>query len=84
MVPTYKESENCTNLVLAQPGNFYILVVEGNSTDGTGEFAEGLAARVSERMSVLHGEGKKAPGGVLAGAHVLARRTRMGLNVRLQ
>lgn len=62
VVPTYKESENCTNLVLAEPSNFYFLVVEGNSTDGTGELAEGLAAGFQRGSLCCTGKARKHRG----------------------
>jgi dolichol-phosphate mannosyltransferase len=76
VVPTYNERENIANFVhavLAQPGDFDVLVVDDNSPDGTGAIADDLATRFPGRISVLHREGKEGLGrAYLAGfKHVL-------------
>jgi dolichol-phosphate mannosyltransferase len=61
IVPTYNEAENIEPLVeaalapleLAAPGSHRILIVDDSSPDGTGELADGLAAR-HEADEVLH------------------------------
>lgn len=56
IVPTYNEAENIEHIVgdiLEQPVPVDVLVVDDNSPDGTGDLADGLAARY-ERVSVLH------------------------------
>lgn len=60
IVPTYNESENIEQLstqILAQDERIELLVVDDASPDGTGELADGLAAR-NTRIHVLHREGK--------------------------
>jgi len=60
VVPTYNEVENLERLVaavLAHEG-FYLLVVDDNSPDGTGDLAEQLKARYPGRLDVLHRAGK--------------------------
>jgi dolichol-phosphate mannosyltransferase len=64
IVPTYNEAENIERLVsetLAQPAPLHIVVVDDNSPDGTGQLADGLAARHT-RVSVLHRPGKMGLG----------------------
>jgi dolichol-phosphate mannosyltransferase len=56
IVPTYNERENLSRLaqrLLALPVRVDLLVVDGNSPDGTGKLADELAARHSE-IHVLH------------------------------
>ncbi|MFD9597950.1 polyprenol monophosphomannose synthase [Kitasatospora sp. NPDC059973] len=58
VVPTYNERENLPVLAglladLKLPG-LRLLVVDDNSPDGTGEVADGLAARAPGTVSVLH------------------------------
>jgi len=56
VIPTYDESDNIEPLVrsiMALHDEFYILVVDDNSPDGTGDIAEDLA-RSCPRLSVLH------------------------------
>ena len=76
VVPTYNERENIENFVKsvrAQPGEIDVLVVDDNSPDRTGEFADCLAARFPGSVSVLHRERKEGLGpAYLAGfQHVL-------------
>ncbi|MFJ4029273.1 polyprenol monophosphomannose synthase [Paenarthrobacter sp. NPDC089989] len=58
VVPTYNEKENLPVLVnqLASLGlsNFYILVVDDSSPDGTGNVADNLAQKSNGKLSVLH------------------------------
>ncbi len=61
IVPTYNERENLPRIVqrlLALPVNVDLLVVDGNSSDGTGTLADELAAKHPE-IHVLH-EAKKS------------------------
>lgn len=60
IVPTYNEKENIVDLVtqlLELPVKAYVIVVDDNSPDGTGDLADKLAAD-SERVSVIHRAGK--------------------------
>jgi len=62
VLPTYNEAENLPKIVgqllaLDLPG-LEILVVDDNSPDGTGQIADELSARHSERIHVLHRPGK--------------------------
>jgi len=61
IVPTYNERENLPRLVprlLSLPAKLDLLVVDGNSSDGTGQMADELAAKHPE-VHVLH-ETKKS------------------------
>jgi dolichol-phosphate mannosyltransferase len=61
IVPTYNERENLLRIVprlLSLPAKVDLLVVDGNSTDGTGKMADELAAKHPE-VHVLH-EAKKS------------------------
>jgi dolichol-phosphate mannosyltransferase len=65
VLPTYEERENLDRVVegvLAQPGEFSVLVVDDSSPDGTGAAADALAARLPGRVSVLHRERKEGLG----------------------
>lgn len=56
VTPTYNERESLPRLaerVLASPASVDLLVVDDSSPDGTGEWADGLAAR-EPRVHVLH------------------------------
>ena len=60
VIPTYNEAGNLGSLVeqvLAQDPRLEVLVVDDRSPDGTGQIAQGLAAKES-RVSVLHRDGK--------------------------
>ncbi len=60
ITPTYNEAENLPNLVsalFALPLDLYILVVDDNSPDGTGQVADRLAGSDS-RVRVHHRAGK--------------------------
>ncbi len=58
IIPTYNESKNLPVLIqelfnLNIPF-LHVLVVDDNSPDGTGQVADALAKKYSEKMSVLH------------------------------
>jgi dolichol-phosphate mannosyltransferase len=61
VLPTYDEAENIEAIVAAAwevlrgaaPNGFHILIVDDGSPDGTGQLADGLAARLAE-VEVLH------------------------------
>ena len=60
ILPTYNEAENLEKIVpeiLEADDRIDVLVVDDASPDGTGELADGLAAR-EERVRVLHRSGK--------------------------
>ena len=60
ILPTYNEAENLEKIVpeiLEADDRIDVLVVDDASPDGTGELADGLAAR-EERVRVLHRDGK--------------------------
>jgi dolichol-phosphate mannosyltransferase len=64
VVPTYNERENLPPLVqrvLALPAPVHLLVVDGNSTDGTSQLADELAAK-HPAVHVLHEAGKNGLG----------------------
>ena len=64
IIPTYNECENLepiTTAVLAAEPRVDILVVDDNSPDGTGQLADGLAAK-NPRIRVLHREKKEGLG----------------------
>lgn len=78
VVPTYNERENIESLVeqlLALPLALYVLIVDDNSPDGTGDLADTLAARNDARVSVIHRPAKLGLGtAYVAGfEHALAR-----------
>jgi len=63
-LPTYDERENLPPMVeaiLAAVPQVDILVVDDNSPDGTGQLADGIAAR-EPRVHVLHRRGKEGLG----------------------
>jgi len=64
VVPTYNERENLpplTSRLLAGPVPVNLLIVDGNSPDGTGRLADELAAK-HPRIHVLHEKEKKGLG----------------------
>ncbi len=64
IVPTYNERENLARIaqrLLALPVPVDLLVVDGNSPDGTGKIADELAAKHPE-IHVLHQPGKNGLG----------------------
>ena len=64
VVPTYNERENLSPLVqrlLKLPVPVDLLIVDGNSMDGTGKVADELAAKHPE-IHVLHEAGKNGLG----------------------
>jgi dolichol-phosphate mannosyltransferase len=64
IIPTYNESENLARLVdiVLSQGPFDVLVVDDHSPDGTGELADALAVRYTDRVGVLHRAGKQGLG----------------------
>ncbi|MCD6355691.1 MAG: polyprenol monophosphomannose synthase [Anaerolineaceae bacterium] len=62
IIPTYNEAENLPELVKAlfdlPLDNLNILIVDDNSTDGTGQIADSLASAHPSRLSVMHRAGK--------------------------
>ena len=62
VVPTYNERENITGLVGAVRSHGYrVLIVDDQSPDGSGEVADGIAAR-DPAVSVLHRSAKRGLG----------------------
>ena len=64
VLPTYNERDNLERIALAILGALpqaQLLIVDDSSPDGTGELADGLAAREA-RISVLHRPGKEGLG----------------------
>lgn len=64
VIPTYNEQENVEKLielVLSQPVDVEVLVVDDDSPDGTGELAEAIAAR-EPRVHVIRRPGKMGLG----------------------
>lgn len=75
VVPTYNERSNLEQLiprVLGQLPDIELLVVDDGSPDGTGEYADEVAAS-NDRVHVLHRPGKMGLGSayVLAFKHIL-------------
>jgi dolichol-phosphate mannosyltransferase len=64
VIPTYNEAQNLAALVesVLDQVYFHVLVVDDNSPDGTGSIADGLAARYSPYVAVLHREAKQGLG----------------------
>lgn len=62
VIPTYNEAENLPPLaaeLLALPvPDLRIIIVDDGSPDGTGEVAEGIAARMPDRLAVVHRQRK--------------------------
>lgn len=64
VVPTYNEKENLSRIVhrlLSLPVPVDVLIVDGNSNDGTGKIADDLAAKHPE-IHVLHEKSKSGLG----------------------
>jgi len=64
IIPTYNEMENIPEfipLVLAQNESLEVLIVDDNSPDGTGDYAENLS-KENERVHVLHRKKKMGLG----------------------
>ena len=64
VIPTFNERDNLPSLVealLGLPQHLAIVIVDDSSPDGTGELADGLAAK-EERVSVIHRQGKGGRG----------------------
>ncbi len=64
IVPTYNERENLPKLlerILSQPVTVDVLVVDGNSPDGTGQLADEIAAK-NPRVHVFHEKEKNGLG----------------------
>jgi dolichol-phosphate mannosyltransferase len=64
VVPTYNEKENLSRIVnrlLSLPVPVDVLIVDGNSTDGTAQIADDLAAKHPE-IHVLHEKEKRGLG----------------------
>lgn len=64
IIPTYNEAENITSVVArvrAAVPDADVLVADDNSPDGTGKFADELAA-TDEQVHVLHRKGKEGLG----------------------
>jgi dolichol-phosphate mannosyltransferase len=61
VIPTYNEAENLPGLVSALfslPLDVYLLIVDDDSPDGTGQAADQLALKFPGRIEVLHRPGK--------------------------
>jgi dolichol-phosphate mannosyltransferase len=61
VLPTYNEAENLAKLVsvlFSLPLDITVLVVDDNSPDGTGNFAEQLSREHPGRIMVIHRSGK--------------------------
>lgn len=61
IIPTYNEADNINDLVtqlLALPVDLGVIIVDDNSPDGTGKFADGWAEREPARVHVVHRSGK--------------------------
>ena len=62
VIPTYNEAENLPRLLaelFALPmDGLHVLVIDDNSSDGTGRIADELAAKYAGRLDVLHRAGK--------------------------
>jgi dolichol-phosphate mannosyltransferase len=80
-LPTYDERENLPPMVeaiLAAVPQVDILVVDDNSPDGTGQVADGIAAREA-RVHVLHRRGKEGLGKAYLAAFAWALERGYGL-----
>ncbi len=84
-ISTYNEKENLPTLLAAiheQLPAAHILIVDDNSPDGTGQLADGLAAKDS-RIRVLHRAGKLGLGTAIVAAmkHAVAHGYEFHLNM---
>ena len=64
IVPTYNERDNLPSIVkriMAQPSAVELLIVDGNSPDGTGKLADEMAAK-NKMVHVLHEQEKRGLG----------------------
>ncbi|OHA78502.1 MAG: hypothetical protein A2V96_02670 [Candidatus Yonathbacteria bacterium RBG_16_43_6] len=65
IIPTYNERENISQLVTeifdTVPTSVYVMVVDDNSPDGTGDIVESLK-KMFPRLSLLHRRGKEGLG----------------------
>lgn len=65
MLPTYNEVDNLrrvVELILAQPADVRVVVVDDQSPDGTGELADILAAEYPGHVFVVHRTGPRGRG----------------------
>jgi dolichol-phosphate mannosyltransferase len=64
LVPTYNERDNLPIMVegVLVHGDTRVLVIDDGSPDGTGEVADGLAAKHRGRVSVMHRTGPRGLG----------------------
>ena len=65
IIPTYNEKENIEkiiNAVLAQPGDFHVLIVDDNSSDGTSDIVKKLQVQAPDRIHLLERPGKMGLG----------------------
>ena len=64
VIPTYNERENIVSLLeeVLRFDGFRAIVVDDDSPDGTGDAAEGVAARFPGRVCVLHRKGRRGLG----------------------
>src|SRR3990167_925033 len=71
LLPTYNEGENLSRLceeILTVVPYAHILIIDDNSPDGTGRIADGLARKDSDRIFVVHRNGKLGLGtAIMAG-----------------
>ncbi len=62
VLPTYNEADNIRTMVgellALDVADLEILIVDDNSPDGTGQVADGLAAKHPDRVQVMHRAGK--------------------------
>lgn len=62
VIPTYNEAENLPIIIQRlfdlNISSLNILIVDDNSPDGTGEIADQLAEKYSDKIDVLHRQGK--------------------------
>ncbi len=66
VIPTYNEADNLIQIVAElmtlDLDGLEILVIDDDSPDGTGELADELAAQYSDRLHVIHRQGKMGLG----------------------